>query len=110
LVVFFQAEDGIRDDLVTGVQTCALPISAETRTRCRFGGFKLRCGGLEAASFPTAEQIAFVLARCSDSAGEVPIKFTAGLHHPVQIGRASCREKVEEWMGVERVKKQHMSR
>src|SRR5258708_26158819 len=24
----FQAEDGIRDDLVTGVQTCALPISA----------------------------------------------------------------------------------
>src|SRR5258708_34376826 len=26
LCVFFQAEDGIRDDLVTGVQTCALPI------------------------------------------------------------------------------------
>src|SRR5207244_8700425 len=29
---FFQAEDGIRDDLVTGVQTCALPILL-TRTR-----------------------------------------------------------------------------
>src|SRR5258708_16690526 len=27
-IFFFQAEDGIRDDLVTGVQTCALPISA----------------------------------------------------------------------------------
>src|SRR5207237_7768565 len=27
---FFQAEDGIRDSSVTGVQTCALPIS----TRC----------------------------------------------------------------------------
>src|SRR6266581_3140780 len=26
---FFQAEDGIRDGRVTGVQTCALPISAE---------------------------------------------------------------------------------
>src|SRR5947208_14385713 len=26
---FFQAEDGIRDDLVTGVQTCALPISGD---------------------------------------------------------------------------------
>src|SRR5215207_271292 len=26
-VFFFQAEDGIRDPLVTGVQTCALPIS-----------------------------------------------------------------------------------
>src|SRR6266404_8514121 len=25
---FFQAEDGIRDKLVTGVQTCALPILA----------------------------------------------------------------------------------
>src|SRR2546423_13075142 len=29
-VFFFQAEDGIRDKLVTGVQTCALPISART--------------------------------------------------------------------------------
>src|SRR5947208_11985870 len=28
---FFQAEDGIRDDLVTGVQTCALPISFRPR-------------------------------------------------------------------------------
>src|SRR5699024_11541341 len=28
----FQAEDGIRDRNVTGVQTCALPISAEDRT------------------------------------------------------------------------------
>src|SRR5258708_35784701 len=28
-VFFFQAEDGIRDDLVTGVQTCALPLAAE---------------------------------------------------------------------------------
>src|SRR3990170_3797760 len=26
MLIFFQAEDGIRDDLVTGVQTCALPI------------------------------------------------------------------------------------
>src|SRR5690348_6191478 len=28
---FFQAEDGIRDGRVTGVQTCALPISAATK-------------------------------------------------------------------------------
>src|SRR6185369_17500237 len=28
---FFQAEDGIRDSSVTGVQTCALPISAARR-------------------------------------------------------------------------------
>src|SRR5687767_2610365 len=30
-VFFFQAEDGIRDKLVTGVQTCALPISQQTK-------------------------------------------------------------------------------
>src|SRR2546425_6163270 len=29
LLFFFQAEDGIRDKLVTGVQTCALPIFLE---------------------------------------------------------------------------------
>src|SRR5215208_2247325 len=29
LFFFFQAEDGIRDGHVTGVQTCALPISAD---------------------------------------------------------------------------------
>mgnify|MGYP000209089127 CR=1 FL=1 len=50
---FFQAEDGIRDDLVTGVQTCALPISAEylgltseemttLRANARNGGVYLR--------------------------------------------------------------------
>src|SRR5690606_40680337 len=30
---FFQAEDGIRDFHVTGVQTCALPISSPTCSR-----------------------------------------------------------------------------
>src|SRR5258708_25105658 len=30
---FFQAEDGIRDDLVTGVQTCALPICMASGAR-----------------------------------------------------------------------------
>src|SRR2546430_6755976 len=32
LFFFFQAEDGIRDLTVTGVQTCALPISLSCRT------------------------------------------------------------------------------
>src|SRR5687767_15721039 len=32
-VFFFQAEDGIRDKLVTGVQTCALPISRRQHVR-----------------------------------------------------------------------------
>src|SRR5271170_3679034 len=32
---FFQAEDGIRDPLVTGVQTCALPISSRPALESR---------------------------------------------------------------------------
>src|SRR5438034_6504203 len=32
---FFQAEDGIRDHCVTGVQTCALPIYRPRRARAR---------------------------------------------------------------------------
>src|SRR5258708_7138033 len=35
---FFQAEDGIRDDLVTGVQTCALPIYLRAGRQCRLDG------------------------------------------------------------------------
>src|SRR5690606_39818877 len=37
---FFQAEDGIRDFHVTGVQTCALPISSAVEGR---GGGPSRC-------------------------------------------------------------------
>src|SRR3989441_9727322 len=35
LFFFFQAEDGIRDKLVTGVQTCALPISPDVLVHSR---------------------------------------------------------------------------
>src|SRR2546427_3159728 len=34
---FFQAEDGIRDKLLTGVQTCALPIYSCRVTRAAIG-------------------------------------------------------------------------
>src|SRR5260370_41548659 len=41
-VFFFQAEDGIRDSSVTGVQTCALPISRSSVDRaCRQGGARV---------------------------------------------------------------------
>jgi hypothetical protein len=45
-------------------------------------GVKLRCGGTEAGAFPPVERIAGVLADCRDH--HVPVKFTAGLHHPVR--------------------------
>src|SRR3712207_7322914 len=38
---FFQAEDGIRDIGVTGVQTCALPISGERAAALRAGELSL---------------------------------------------------------------------
>src|SRR3989441_3835305 len=37
MLFFFQAEDGIRDKLVTGVQTCALPISGSGKTTTLYG-------------------------------------------------------------------------
>src|SRR2546421_5369353 len=37
---FFQAEDGIRDLIVTGVQTCALPISVARRGQVHRDGVK----------------------------------------------------------------------
>src|SRR5256885_6167698 len=40
---FFQAEDGIRDYKVTGVQTCALPILRPAQRRHLEGGRRL-CG------------------------------------------------------------------
>ena len=43
-------------------------------------GLKLRCGGLEAAAFPSVDAIAQAL--LAARAAEVPFKATAGLHHP----------------------------
>src|SRR2546425_721834 len=43
---FFQAEDGIRDKLVTGVQTCALPILSLGRNGIRDHGFQILRGPL----------------------------------------------------------------
>src|SRR5206468_5474396 len=45
-VFFFQAEDGIRDLIVTGVQTCALPISLDKKRAlepCRPAGEGFWC-------------------------------------------------------------------
>src|SRR6266536_5958340 len=50
---FFQAEDGIRDPLVTGVQTCALPISHGCHERLD-AGFRAIVGG-DAPADPWAQ-------------------------------------------------------
>src|SRR5207245_8005077 len=41
---FFQAEDGIRDATVTGVQTCALPISRLGACEAQRRGVRPSCG------------------------------------------------------------------
>ena len=43
---FFQAEDGIRDRLVTGVQTCALPISTTGFNKFGAKNHPKSCGGV----------------------------------------------------------------
>jgi hypothetical protein len=45
-------------------------------------GYKLRCGGLEKLAFPTPEKVAEVISVCF--AHDIPIKFTAGMHHPLR--------------------------
>ena len=70
-VFFFQAEDGIRDRLVTGVQTCALPI-------CRRAiiSHQNMVGG--ESQFITTTSTGTLYDAYED----------------LQIGRASCRERV----------------
>src|SRR5260221_1120587 len=45
LFFFFQAEDGIRDHCVTGVQTCALPIYGQAVGGLTRGDFELYVNG-----------------------------------------------------------------
>jgi hypothetical protein len=61
-------------------------------------GFKLRCGGTEAGAFPSVEQVAFaiVTARSFD----VPIKFTAGLHHPIRHFNEAVKTKMHGFLNV----------
>jgi hypothetical protein len=61
-------------------------------------GFKLRTGGITADAFPDAALIARALvASVRDS---VPIKFTAGLHHPVRQFRDEVKGKMYGFLNV----------
>src|SRR5260370_15984441 len=83
---FFQAEDGIRDSSVTGVQTCALPISmpADAYYADVDGNWQ------GAPSFLPSDVELMVgridLANMPGNSAPIP--------WPSEIGRASCRERV----------------
>src|SRR5690606_40146769 len=81
LFFFFQAEDGIRDFHVTGVQTCALPISASSTSATTAS---------RSRSTPHGSRSRWPRAACSRSR---------------QIGRASCREKCRSRWGPSREQK-----
>src|SRR2546429_5981572 len=81
---FFQAEDGIRDVAVTGVQTCALPIYRR--------GYRYKLH--PSLKGVTRARPDFVFMR------ERVVVFVDGCfwhwcpQHGTKIGRASCRERV----------------
>src|SRR5437667_4649464 len=92
---FFQAEDGIRDRDVTGVQTCALPISVTfTNKAAEEIGVRLkRTLGERAEEVTRGTLHALCLAILREHAD------AAGLHRGFgEIGRASCRERVKMWV------------
>src|SRR5256885_7400926 len=53
---FFQAEDGIRDYKVTGVQTCALPICASARQRLERETAQMRAHARQAEDIARTEE------------------------------------------------------
>src|SRR5205807_7632467 len=99
----FQAEDGIRDYKVTGVQTCALPISVRQGARLRVA---TKYVNITRGHF-AAKGVHVDLIRLYGSMELAPL---AGLADAIvdlvstgntlrEIGRASCRERVEMLVG-----------
>jgi hypothetical protein len=61
-------------------------------------GFKLRCGAVHPADVPTPEQVAFTIAACRDLG--LPLKLTAGLHHPVRHHNAGFKGKMHGFINI----------
>src|SRR3712207_6885652 len=86
---FFQAEDGIRDIGVTGVQTCALPISAVP--------LKTMFARSPIPTLSVSGVVSFETGRLSPvSEASAVCSATERINRPSvgKIGRASCRERV----------------
>src|SRR6266478_6764881 len=83
---FFQAEDGIRDLTVTGVQTCALPIAARRDWRSfprRSARGDLPAVALRAGSRSTAPD------RSARSGVSGQTRLLLGLFGPITLGRGA---------------------
>src|SRR5260370_26449193 len=88
VVFFFQAEDGIRDSSVTGVQTCALPISLRSNAACDHTGRGCARGvGTQSASASRHARSSIHTDKRRAMRERIPASAS-------EIGRASCRERV----------------
>src|SRR5256885_13071008 len=67
VVFFFQAEDGIRDYKVTGVQTCALPIYQEK------GGYWGMSPGFDSRHPPTRRFVSYECMSCHNAIPKIPV-------------------------------------
>ena len=77
--VFYEA--ALKDDFNIRVIKSAEALSLHNGKTVN-AGFKLRTGGTEPAAFPTPEEITFAILTCLEY--NVPMKCTAGLHHPIR--------------------------
>src|SRR5699024_11837565 len=92
---FFQADDGIRYRNVTGVQTCALPISIVAQLRERLDDKATAVLDIGCGEGYYTHVFADVLPEITTfglDVSKVAIK-AAAKRYPQEIGRASCREK-----------------
>ena len=63
-----------------------------------FSGFKIRCGGVEMHQFPSSKYLANAIIFSRDE--NVPVKFTAGLHHPIRHYNESLEAKMHGFINV----------
>jgi hypothetical protein len=61
-------------------------------------GYKLRTGGVTADAFPTSMQIAKALV--TPATHQLPVKFTAGLHHPLRQYREEVKTKMHGFLNL----------
>src|SRR2546429_2095773 len=86
---FFQAEDGIRDVAVTGVQTCALPILVPTAYSLLALKHARGISQQDLVHLRIRRGVEMLYDRICPEGG-----WNAGNGVVYEIGRASCRERV----------------
>jgi hypothetical protein len=79
-------------------QTIALLAEFNSDADSATFGYKLRTGGVTTDAFPTSMQIAKALV--TPATHQLPIKFTAGLHHPLRQYREEVQTKMHGFLNV----------